>query len=507
MGRKTIRKMASYSWVDKTKLIETVSTIVHYDGEKMQEDVLKDWFALREELTGSSFSQLLKRFVGMELLEDYFHNSEHYDTKWVESKIYELAEEVMENPNSLGSEYSWLTTDRAKRGYQFGYSLGKLDIEFSLLERLIEEQKKAGPNGSIYFLGGYFRALFEREISLWENILDALSKDKFLKRYVPELTWRSGITDRAVKRILSMAEKGDISIDSFGIFRFGRVVKQISEPIFFDFISLLLKEPTGFGAEIALSLFHSYYYKSDRTLNKDLALSALLHPVFWDKAKGLPRNQTEYNWKEIASLLIDQIPESGDLLAGQIIKFFGNERSLAGGFHSQLHEVLLEIAKRNPKNIWAKIAEYLGPPIDKRAFHLTRWLRGERGLASRRGSFEIFNPEDVWKWVDEDKEFRARYLATFVPPYLFHSEEKICLAREMLVKYGDQEDVRNNFSANYSTEGWTGSASNHFMAKEKELWEFKENETNANVIRWIEEYIEGLRKDIERAKIREDRGF
>ena len=507
IGRKTIRKMASYSWVDKTKLIETVSPIIHYDGEKMQEDVLKDWATLRDELTGSSFSQLLKRFVGMELLEDYFHNSEHYDTKWVESKIYELAEEVMENPNLLGPEYSWLTTDRAKRGYQFGYSLGKLDIEFSLLERLIEEQKKAAPNGSIYFLSGYFRALFEREVSLWENNLDALSKDESLKRHVPELTWRSGITDSAVERILSMAEKGDIGIDSFGIFRFGRVVEQISEPIFVDFINLLLKEPTGFGAEIALGLFHSYYSKSDRTLNKDLALNVLLHPVFWDKAKGLPRDQTQYHWKEIASLLIDQFPESGDLLAWQIIKFFGNERSLAGGFRSQLHEMLLEIGKRNPQNIWAKITEYLGPPIDKRAFHLTRWLRGEKGLASRRGSFEIFSPEDVWKWVDEDKEFRARYLATFVPAYLFHSEEKICLAREMLVKYGDQEDVRNNFSANYSTEGWTGSASNHFMAKEKELSEFKENETNANVIRWIEEYTEELRKDAERAKIREDRGF
>jgi len=75
----------------------------------------------------------------------------------------------------------------------------------------------------------------------------------------------------------------------------------------------------------------------------------------------------------------------------------------------------------------------------------------------------------------------------------------------MLVRYGDREEVRRGFSANYSTEGWAGSASVHFEAKMKELLRFKETETNLNVTRWIEEYIESLEKDIERARIMEER--
>jgi len=507
MVRKTIRKMASYSWLDKTKLLEVVSHVTHYDGKKMREDVLEDWITLRDELTGSSFPELLIRFVGLDLLEDYFHNGEHYDTKWVESKIHELAEIVTRNPELLEPEYSWLTTERAKRGYQFGYELGKLETDFSLLEKLIEEQKKAGPNGNVCFLGGYFRALFERNVSLWENKLELLSKDETLKRFVPELTWRSGITDRAAKRILSMAEKGEINIDSFWMFRFGGVVKHISEPVFIDCINFLLKETSGLGAVIALSLFYSFYLQSDKTLNKDLALTLLLHPAFWDGAKNVPINQTVYNWKEIANTLIKQFPETGGLFADQIIMFFGDERSIAHGFYSQLHEVLLEIVKKKPEEIWVKITKYLGPPIDRRAFYLKEWLRGEKGLTSRPGGLEFFNFEDVWKWVDEDVENRARYLATFVPPYLLHSEEKICLAREMLVRYGDREDVRSNFSANYSSEGWTGPVSTHYMNKKRELLEFKKNETNENVIKWIEEYIEILERDIERAKMEEERGF
>lgn len=503
----TFRKLSSYPWIDKSRLLEAVLRITHYDSEKMPESTLESWIKLRDELTDSSFSGLLKRFVGMELLEDYFHDGESYDTRWVESKACELGKKAMENPNLLEPEYSWLTTEQAKNGHLFGYELGKLDAEFSLLEKLMQEQKKTGPKGSVHFLGGYFRALFEKNKLLWEDKLESLSKDDSLKRFVPELTWRSGITDRAAKRILLMAEKGEIEIDAFWIFRFGGVIKRVSEPIFVDYVNFLLEEPSGLGPLIALELSYFYHADSSRTPNKDLTLTLLLHPAFWEKGKSVPQNQLmrRYYWKELARILISQFPETEDLLAEQVIKFLGDERSIAAGFHTQIHEILVEMVERNPDKFWVTIAKYLGPPIDRRAFYVRSWLRGEKGLTGRPSVLDLFNPDDVWKWVDEDINNRAWYLATFVPPYLFHSEEKICLAREMLVRYGKREDVRRNFSANYSTEGWMGPASVHYTAKKNELLEFKRKERNANVVKWIEEYIETLEKDIERAKMMEER--
>ena len=92
-----------------------------------------------------------------------------------------------------------------------------------------------------------------------------------------------------------------------------------------------------------------------------------------------------------------------------------------------------------------------------------------------------------------------------MPPELFHSDEKTCLARELLAKYGDKKKVRNAFDANYSSIGWTGSSSKVHEKRKKDLLEFKKKEKNPNVIAWIDEHIEDLDHLIVEEKIREER--
>jgi len=509
-ARKTLRKMAFYPWVDKGKLIETVSKIVHYDGKRMQETTLKDWTDSREELTGSSFCNLLRRYVGMDLLEDYFQTGEKYDTKWLESKIQELAEKAVESPDILESEYSWLTTKRAKRGHQFGYALGKTDKDFLLLDRLVEEQKKTASDRGVNFLGGYFRALFEKNTPLWEDKLDAFSTDPSFMQMIPGLTWCSGMTDKAAERILLMAERGDIKAGSFSTFRFGGVVKQISESALSEWIKFLLKESTGLGALITLDFIHFYYvFRESRVLPRDLALGLLLHPVFWNNPNDVSRDRmTSYTWKEVATRVISTFPETADAIAEQIIKFLGDERSVAGFIYSETQEVLLEIAKRRTEELWVMITKYLDPQTNTRVFYLAKWLKGGTHFDKTQGALELFDPNSIWKWVDENEEKRAYLLTIFVPTRLFRSKEKICLARELLVRYGNREDIRSRFTANYFTEGWVGAASEHYMTKKQQLMEFRSGENDPNVIKWIEENIAILEKDIEKAKMEEEkRGF
>jgi len=509
MVRGTIRKLSGYTWVDKAELIETVSMIAHYDGKKMSQDTFRDWIALRNDLIGSSYSDLLKRFVGMDLLEDYFHTTEKYDTGWVESKIDELAKRAIENPNLLDSEYSWLTTEKAKRGDQFGHHLGTLDRDFSLLEKLLERQRSAVSSGTLGFVGGYFRALFERDITLWEDRLDSLSIDNAFKGLILELTWRSGITDRAAERLLSMLQKGDIKIDGLGIFRFGGVIRKLSEPVFIKWATYLLKESSGIGSLILLDLLYYYYVSNEtKTLPQELTLDVLLHPVFWDNPTKLQRGQmVDFVWKELATKLINASPDTGSAIAEQIMRFLGDERSIASSFRSEaISEVLLEITKKNPSEIWQKLIKHLDPPYDKKAFYLKEWLKGNMQFGSAdSGALELFNIEDIWKWVDEKPDERAQFLAHCVSPVLFHSADKKCLARELLARYGSRDEVRDSFSSNYSTESWSGPASIHYMTKKKVLLDFKKDEKDENVIKWIDEHLGILEQDIERAKIAEEK--
>src|SRR5205823_4272568 len=74
-------------------------------------------------------------------------------------------------------------------------------------------------------------------------------------------------------------------------------------------------------------------------------------------------------------------------------------------------------------------------------------------------------PEDIWAWVDIDAERRAWYLATFVPKDLLLYPERTSLVREILIRYGDREDVQRNLMANFSSEGWMGPESAHHRSK------------------------------------------
>jgi hypothetical protein len=304
-----------------------------------------------------------------------------------------------------------------------------------------------------------------------------------------------------------MIRKGDADLYSLGLFKFGGVVKHLSGPVLVECVQLLLDDARDTGALVALDLFYNYYiYQTPRAPDKNLALNLLLHRVFWSNPNHVSVDtMARYFWKETSMGIISHLPDLAPMLAERIGSFFGNKESIADGYHPDVEGVLTAITKMDSEAVWKTIEQYLGPPIDRRAFALTRWLRGERAEAvSRPAALQLFEPALVWRWVNGDIEKRARYLAFFVPPQLSCPEGQISFARELLAKYGNRPDVRNAFSANYSSEMWTGPESAHYRQRRDELLQFKQHETNPNVIRWIEEYLHDLDTSIERAKAQEE---
>jgi len=285
----------------------------------------------------------------------------------------------------------------------------------------------------------------------------------------------------------------------------------VSGPVFAETIRYLSGASSDLGAVIALDMVYFYSAFSDtHAMSKDATLPLLLHRAFWSNPQNIRLDQmSDFRWKEVALTLVKRFPETGVLIGQQIVENIGNESGIAGGFYSEVQTVLTEVVRENPKELWKFVAKGLGPPIDRKAFFLKEWLREEWSPRERReGALVLFDPKDIWQWVDGDPEHRAWYFASFVPPFLFKSTERICFARELLVRYGDREDVRQNLSANYSTEFYTGPSSAHYSKKKEDLLKFKSEETDGNVIRWISEYVHILDERIDRSKMEEERrGF
>ena len=213
----SLGELRNKTFVEQRKVLSAIIEILHYDKNDLPSEALERLEKLRDELIGNDFPSLMRRYVGMNLFLDR-HDVESKGTSQTESKIAELAQQAIENIDLLQGELTWLVTTEAQNGYLFGYELGKRDKERSLISTLIEAQRRAVNNASVYFLGGYFRTIFEQDQPRWEGLLDILADDKTLNRGIPELTWRSGMSDRAALRILSLAERDTISVDSFRVF-------------------------------------------------------------------------------------------------------------------------------------------------------------------------------------------------------------------------------------------------------------------------------------------------
>ena len=283
---KTVKSIAEKRYVNEKQLIEAISQILYYDepygDDGLPAEIRQQFEKLKDERVGSDFHSMMQRYVGMDLLEDKFDKDyNHIDQ--VQLQIEKLAQQAVDSPSLLQSELYWLVTVEAKNGYRFGNELGKRDDGFDLLPTLLDAQRNARENVSVYFLGGYFHAIFDSDVAEWEKQLDALVADPTLNVEIPELTNCSSMTDRAGLRVLELATSGVINVNHFGIFVYGKTIESLSEEVFLKWIDFLLSATEKSSVSIVLHLYHRYYVFDnpavDFAMRSDIPITLSPSPV------------------------------------------------------------------------------------------------------------------------------------------------------------------------------------------------------------------------------------
>ena len=512
----TLQLLSNKTYVDNRLLIKTVVEFLHYNGKDLPDDMRQRWEHLRDELVGSDFHALMQRYVGMFLRVDAFDEDENYFEDG-HPQIHTLAQQAVENPPLLEAELPWLVTTEAKEGYRFGYELAKRDEDFSLLPTLLEARRNVVDNASTFFLGGYFRAVFEKDNAQWETQLDALVADTTLNSLIPEITRLSGITDRGASRLLKLAKEGVMEIKSFSSFFGSGVTDNLSEEVFTAWIEFLLNSSEKLAVPIALKLyyFRYVYTKQASVLPRDLTFQLLTRPSLFENVpvsyqhSQLGNAMTDSYWVDLAKAFLDLYPEKGLELLEGVLPHFGKEGTIFGTFPTEIVSVMNELTKRYPEQVWKHISKRLST-YD---FFVEDWLKDGHSeddwrKGKEKGALTFIPPEKIWEWIDADVENRAWYFAyKLVPKTLSVDEWPTSLVRALLIRYGGREDVRRNLSANYGTDMWKGLRSLHFEAKRDKLLHIQVGEDNKNVKRWLDEYIQQMEEDIEHARIDEERKF
>ena len=512
----TIGVLSKKVYVDNRLLIKTVVEFLHHNGKDLPDDMRQRWEQLRDELVGSDFHALMQRYVGMYLRVDAFDENENYFEEG-HPQIQTLAQQAVENPSLLESELHWLVTTDAKNGYAFGYQLAKRDEGFSLLPMLLEARRNVVDNASAFFLGGYFRAVFEKDVGQWETQLDALVEDTTLNGLIPEITHLSGITDRAGSRLLKLAKAGVMEINFFASSFGSRVSDKLSDEVFTAWIEFLLNSSEKLAVPIALKLYYFHYVHSKQAsvLPRDLTFQLLTRPSLFENVSELYQHfqlgnaMTDSYWVDLAKAFLDLYPEKDLELLERVLPHFGKQGTIFGTFDTETVSVMNELTKRYPEQVWKHVSKRLS---EYDSF-VEDWLKDGNSAddwetGEEKGALTFIPREKIWEWIDEDVENRAWYFAYRLVPKTFSGKEwHNSLVRAFLSRYGGREDVRRNLSANYGTEMWKGLDSLHFEAKRDKFLGIQVNEEDENVKRWLDEYIEELAEAIGRARIDEEREF
>lgn len=512
-------------------LLRTALLVVRAHGGGVDERAAAAWKGLAERAYDKGdYGSRMSRFVKMSIAADIAPGrggaggpSER------DEQIRDLAAETLLDGGLLEGVSGWIFGPAVNGAVQFGDELGRQDGGFSMLKPLIKAASgavgpapgagEAAPGGPSHvvqpdiLLGAYLAHAFERDPGLWEATMDSMVGDPRLAPLVPQVTWRSGISDRAWDRIAGLYRRGVVTKSEIAIFAHAGRPCRMSDRAFAEAVAIM-REPPASAPDMrgALALLAGRCGCSGRRLGVPLdALHAVVaDDLFLSGAdEEMPDMLTDSMWEAASRRLVEDDPDRIPALAGAAFDAMGSGGGVFGpNGGAGAWSVLDMMVAAAPGPVWESASGRITIPPDARSRSILSWLGGS---VMRPGSAQHPAPPPldavplgaVWKWVDEDPGARAACLAERVPRVIRRAER--CIARDILVRYGADRGVRIALRRRFLPGAWIGPEA---IRLEEEMAVHERSlrgEDDPNVRLWLEEMIKYLRGRLEAARAADER--
>ena len=480
--------------VEQEAMLREILQIIEFDSDRLDPDAIARLERLRDDMAGSSYSDLLYRYVRMDPMVDPI-GGKHEESR--RTAIKDLAKQSLDGV-ILVPHLDWLVTNDAKCGNLFGYELSLLDRKELLLPRILEVQRRSEENGSGFFLGGYLAGVFEIDRERWNRTMHEIAEDDELLRFFVEIS-KSGMTDEIGMVLLDLVRTGRLHANQLSTLAFG-LAERPSSGVMAKWINAMIDSGEPVTVVGALRPFYSFFARRQTgTIDVDLALRLLTHNALFAKEDPAPGGAAVnwIYWKEIAIRLIEQSPEKSMLLCKKILESVDGIETIMNRHH--MMNVLDKIAAGSPDDVWDAASRYIDQPLDKRGRAISKWMRG--GMLGLGASFlALVDHNKIFDWIDHDPRKRAPHMAHCVPPQLQGGN---CLTRELLNRYGQDDGVQEALLANFLTRGASYSELQDYKKEKDRILKYKQSEDSVTVNQWLDAYVAVLDKWIERARIRE----
>ena len=497
----TLEKLVDDGATNRQSLVKEIARVLRRskgDTQNLSDEVLKRLCAIDEKIAGKSFSDRVQRIVHWSDWDDqYDPESKNHDS--FNAKVKELAEETSRSKDSFRKILPDLVVGTNNVLFQFGRDLATCD-DGQFLNFIVEGYRQSTGSISALFIGGYLRTLFETDREKWNAVLEEILNDELLRPMVCLIIRNSGATDEIVLRVLEQFDSGLLDINSLVAFGYSSYLTTLSETVFLAFVQRLVDSDQ---APYAVALFSVVYCDNQdpRKLPEDETM-AILRAFAESKTR-----EYDYQWREVAQAFVEQFPKRKMELFEVVL-----ERVEIRDAHSYPSDyslqVIYPIIKSDPRKYWNTISARIDAAEGMKRSFLIDWLAPDMSLEDGVGTgpLLLFPIDAVIDWVDRDPETRAYELVRAVPKSLSRDEVGVW-ARELLNRYGSQEDVRRGLLSHFWAGGWCGNLSDRYRKLRETARGWLAEETSLRIREWLEEFIDWLSSDIERAEIEEEREY
>ena len=452
-----------------------------------------------KQIYGEDFHDRLRRIVHLGGLDDCYDPLGER-RKEFNDRVEALALEASKSENKFDEVLQGLVVGTNNIIFQFGRDLARQD-NGTRLQKIIEAYRVVTPEFSSLFISGYLATIFDDAPDTWKQTMEELICDEAFQSIIGHVLRNSGTTDEIVLKLLERYDSGYLDINCLLAFGYSHQLIGLGETVFLQFVDRLVNADQ---LSHAIGLFCVVYCHVQKPKKMPMEMTLKLLRAF-----GCQENQRDghdYHWQEVANEFAKQFPDQTMKLYATVLDRV--ERSQYNYHSDYSYSVIQPIVQSNPAKCWQVFVDRVDAATERERYNLLSWLAPEMSMDSEVsvGPIGLFPIASVFDWVDRDPDSRAYDLIQAVPKSLANDEVGIW-ARELLVRYGHQDDVRRGLLSHFWTGGWCGNLSDRYRILRETAREWLEQETSLRIREWIEEFIDWLSQDIERAEIEEEREY
>jgi len=461
---------------EQRALRESIRTILQYESGRLGKDQREKLVALEEKLTGATYRDRLHRWIGQWSFGDWDIQKRGGGLP-PQERAAELAGEALEHPELLRSELDWLVSDESFNVGYFGKRLGELDQDRTWLLELVTRSRGHRPILLGTYLGGRIAVGDGETVA---SLLDQWVKnDEQLAGVVLFATLNLESSKRNLDRILNLVQKGWIQREELRILVWSGWAEKLPNDALRDLLACLLADGNKVSTEVALSLL-------DRRLKSIPTEAEILAPFTWQalaQESAIEETMAQYYWGEVSKHYVQNDPLR---LANTVLGLYKSHR-VKVLFH-QDDEPLKALAKATelkPKEVWDRVADVL----------LRKDEAGYRLLLGLQYWYvQLFESSLLLDWADKHRPDGPEILATLTVPSGVPLNE---LTRQLLIRYGRNERLRNQLYANLQTGSFTGRMS-AWLRNKLETARIWSSGSNTTVSNWAKRLVDDLNQQIVR---------